>query len=141
MNNKIKSGIALLLTLCAYQIVSAQQIEEKDLKINIQEIGPVASKISALTPISYTYNTKDYKKLALPKETQYGFLTEQVSSVFPHLVKPSSKIYTESKNSTKVAKLDEVDQNELIPLLVAAIKEQQEQIEDLKEQIDALKAK
>lgn len=140
MNSTIKMGITLLTSLCAYQISSAQQINEKDLKINVQEIGSVASKISALTPVSYSYNTKDFKKLALPEETQYGFLAEQVSPLFPHVVKPSSKIYTQSKNSTRVAKISEVDHSELIPLLVAAIKEQQAQIEELEKRLDELKS-
>ncbi len=140
MNNTIKTGISLLISLCVYQISSAQQINEKDLKINVQEISSVASKISALTPVSYSYNTKDFKKLALPEDTQYGFLADQVSTLFPHVVKPTSKIYTQSKNSTKVAKINEVDQNELIPLLVAAIKEQQAQIEELEKRLNELKS-
>lgn len=140
MNNTIKSGISLILSLCIYQFSLAQQLDEKVLKINVQEIGPAVSKISALTPVSYSYNTKNYQKLKLPTETQYGFLAEQVSLVFPQLVKPVSKIYGTSKNTTKVAKLNEVDQNELIPFLVSAIKEQQTQIEELQKQLDALKS-
>ncbi|MGO1242640.1 MAG: tail fiber domain-containing protein [Sphingobacterium sp.] len=140
MNNTIKSGLGLILSLCTYQLSVAQQLDEKVMKMNVQEIGPAVSKISALTPVSYSYNTTDYQKLKLPAETQYGFLAEQVSLVFPQLVKPVSKIYDTSKNTTKVAKLNEVDQIELIPFLVSAIKEQQMQIEELQKQLEALKS-
>jgi hypothetical protein len=50
-----------------------------------------------------------------------------------------SKIYEAGKNNSKVASYNEVQTTDLIPVLVAAIKEQQAEIELLKKEVQLLK--
>ncbi len=121
----------------------AQQknVDEQDLKINVTKIANSTEQLKNLEPIAFNYNTEKFKNLALPAGDQYGFLASNVENTFPALVQTSSKVYTEGKNTSKVAKYEEVDKESLIPMLVAAIKEQQEQIEALKKEIEEIKTK
>lgn len=52
----------------------------------------------------------------------------------------SAKDYPSGKNAFKTASITDVDHESLIPLLVGSVKEQQEQIEQLKQEIQVLKA-
>ncbi len=118
---------------------NAQQLNEQELKINIQNIHNSTEQIKQLMPITFDYDTQKFGKLDLPHGNQYGFLASSVKNILPHIAKESSQVYTVGKNATKVAKYDDVDSERLIPLLVAAIKEQQQQIEALQKEVTALK--
>ncbi|WP_140938868.1 tail fiber domain-containing protein [Sphingobacterium lumbrici] len=135
----LTSVLALAFGTCT--IVNAQQLNEQELKLNIDKISNSTERIKALEPVTFVYNTDKYKKLNLPTGNQYGFLASNVESVFPDLVQASSKFYSSGKNTSKVAKYEEVNLNDLIPLLVAALKEQQAQIEALQQEVNNLKSK
>jgi len=134
------SLLALVIGVSSQQ-VNAQKIEEKELKIGVEKITGSTEQLKNLEPVSYQYAADKYKHLKLPKGEQYGFLASNVEASFPEMVVESSKVYSSGKNSTKVAKYEEVNTESLIPLLVAAIKEQQEQIDLLKKELQALKGK
>lgn len=77
----------------------------------------------------------------MKKGTQYGFIAEDIAQTFPELVAEKSFSYMFGKNAYRTAKVKTVDEASLIPVLVASIKEQQEQIEKLKQEIENLKNK
>ncbi|TJZ53641.1 tail fiber domain-containing protein [Sphingobacterium olei] len=135
----LTSVLALAFGTCS--IVNAQQLNEQELKINVDKISNSTERIKALEPITFVYNTDKYKKLNLPAGNQYGFLASNVEGVFPDLVQESSQFYSTGKNTSKVARYEEVNSNDLIPLLVAALKEQQAQIEALQQEVNTLKSK
>ncbi|MFZ4263009.1 tail fiber domain-containing protein [Sphingobacterium sp. HJSM2_6] len=138
----MKKSVLFLSAFMLFTLTSiAQEIKEEELKLNVQKISNSTEKLKSLEPVSYDYNNEKYKGLNLPAGNQYGFLAKDVKNTFPELVKTSSKVQTAGKNSSKVLKYSEVDQEELIPLLVAAIKEQQEEIELLKEELKKIKSK
>lgn len=137
----LKGFYALLLTIGSTYAVQAQQVNEEDLKINITKISNSTEQLKNLEPIAFNYDTNKFKNLDLPNGDQYGFLASNVETTFPNMVQTSAKVYNAGKNNAKVAKYNEVDKESLIPMLVAAIKEQQEQIEALKQEVEALKAK
>lgn len=140
-NSMFKISFLGLLIGMASQQVFAQKIEEKDLKVGVEKITKSTDQLKNLEPVSYQYAADKYKYLQLPKGERYGFLASNVEASFPDMVFESSKVYSSGKNSTKVAKFEEVNTESLIPLLVAAIKEQQEQIDTLKKELQALKEK
>lgn len=132
----ITTIIALVINV---NTVSAQKIEEKDLKVNINTISNPTEQLKNIQPITFNYNTEKYKQLNLPANNQYGFLASEVQSEFPNMVSENSKVYTASKNNSKSISYNEVNTEKLIPVLVAAIKEQQAQIDLLKEELNAIR--
>ncbi|MES2457973.1 MAG: tail fiber domain-containing protein [Bacteroidota bacterium] len=130
--------LGLLSGICALS-ASAQTINEKDLKLEVGTISDSKNKLLQLEPVRFTYDLKKFKHLNFPSGEQYGFLANDVKAVFPALVHEKSKQYPAGKNSTKVATYNEVSHQELIPILVAAVKEQQAEIEALKKALNQLK--
>ncbi|MES2827362.1 MAG: tail fiber domain-containing protein [Bacteroidota bacterium] len=136
-----KGAVAAALISLSALSANAQQLEEQTLKTNVAEISNSMSYLKSLKPITYQFDVKKFKHLKLPQYTQYGFLTAQTKTAFPDLVVEAVKPYNSGKNSTSVARYDEVQKDNLIPILVAAVKEQQEQIDRLKAELKQLKAK
>lgn len=130
----------LLICVCALA-ASAQKIDEQELKVDIGKISNSAVQLSKLDPVTFKYDVAKFKHLKLPAGKQYGFLASNVQSEFPAMVHEAAKVYESGKNNSKVAKYEEVQTAYLIPLLVAAVKEQQAEIELLKQEVKLLKAK
>jgi hypothetical protein len=125
----------VLLTAGTY----AQNIPDTEIKKNISGINNPLQNIIRLEPKAFEYNKDKFKDLKLPGGRQYGFVTEEVQSVFPELVSTRSYSYMAGKNLFRTAKIKSLDTESLIPILVASIKEQQQEIEKLKTEIQALK--
>lgn len=142
MNNPLFKGavMSLLLSACAVT-ASAQKIDEQELKVNVGKISNSTRQLVKLEPVTFKYDVSKYKHLKLPAGEQYGFLASNVQPEFPAMVYEAAKVYESGKNSSKVAKYNEVQTADLIPVLVAAIKEQHAEIELLKREIKLLKAK
>ena len=132
--------MALLLSACAIT-ASAQKINEQELKVNVGKISNSTQQLNNLEPVTFNSDVDKYKHLKLPAGEQYGFLASNVQPEFPAMVYEASKMYESGKNNSKVAKYNEVQTENLIPVLVAAIKEQQAEIELLKQEVKLLKAK
>ncbi len=82
----------------------------------------------------------------LPEGVHYGLLADEVQQVMPGAVKkavqPTEYTNHDEKNGKKLS--DEVEFNavnytEMIPILIAAVKEQNQIIEELKKEIELLK--
>lgn len=108
-----------------------------------QSVEPIPSDsalalISRLNPKTYEYDQKSYPYMALPKGKQYGLVAQEVEQVFPELV--SDIIHPEVKN-LKGEQLSPrmnykgVNYVGLVPVLISAVKEQQNKIDSLTEVI------
>ena len=117
----------------------AQTINDEQTKLNVATINNPVERLAMLKPISFEYNTKQYKFLNLQSGKQYGFLSDNIQAVFPELVKEKRVTYMQGKNNYKSASIANINETSLIPVLVASIVEQQKQIDLLKSEIDALK--
>ncbi len=137
----IKGICTLSIAFGSISIAFSQQYQEDQIKINAAQITNSTEKLKNLNPITFNYNRDEFKALNLPTGNRYGFLARDIENVFPDMLQTSSKVYTTGKNTTKTAKYDDVDNESLIPVLVAAIKEQQEQIEALRKEVEQLKSK
>ncbi len=121
---------------------------DKSLKKNIAEIGNGLSLLAKLKPKNYEF-VQDGKSadLGLPKGVHYGFIAQDMEEVLPELVsiapqglggvevavtdpKPGDKTIPQQKTETVTSKA--INYIEIIPILVKAVQEQQEQIEVLK---------
>lgn len=132
----IKTIVIIGAIIGTAHTANAQQINEKELKVNVQTISQPFVLLNSLEPVTFNYNTDKYKAFELPKTKQYGFTTEKAS---PEVVQTQSKIYKTGKNATKAFNYNEVNNENLIPVLVAAIKEQKAEIEALRKEIENMK--
>ena len=140
-NNAIKS---IVFTGCLFFIgnaVFAQQLTDNEIKKNITPILSPLQKLVQLEPKSFEFETNKFRHLKLQQGRKYGFISENVQTIFPELVSVKTVSYMFAKNGYRDASFKMVDESSLIPLLVASIKEQQEQIEQLKAAIEDLKSK
>jgi hypothetical protein len=131
---------SLLLTIGANS-ASAQRIDEQQLKTVIAEISNPMQYLESLKPITFKYDSSKFKDLKLSTATQHGFLAQDLRLQHPELVFEAFQTFPAGKGNTKTVRYDEVYSKSLIPILVAAVKEQQAQIEALKQQLNQMKAK
>jgi len=137
-NQKFQSIGVLAAFLFAGTTAFAQQTN--DPKTNQVPIEGAVSRISQLEPLSFEYDRQEQKKLKLPSGKQYGFMAEDVGKVIPGIVKNEHKMIPAGKNAFKTTTMQKVEMENLIPFLVASIKEQQAEINKLKEEIRSLKS-
>lgn len=139
MSISIKHLSFITLSLFLSTAVFSQTLNDQQTKLNINSISNPVHKLTQLQPISFEYNTKQYKQLNLQTGKQYGFLAENIQAVFPELVKEKRIPYMLGKNNYKNATISTINETSLIPVLVASIIEQQQQINQLKTEIEELK--
>ena len=103
------------------------------LKTNIQPITNSLEKVKSLSGFTYNWN-KTAQDIGFEgeeyDELQVGLSAQDVEKIQPEVVKPAP-----IDNNFKT-----IQYEKLVPLLVEAIKEQQEQIEALEEEVAALKS-
>lgn len=138
-NMNFKTASLFVAFILASFFSQAQDIADADIKKNISAINDPLQKLIQLSPKSFEYDHKNYKHLKLQPGTQYGFIAEDLQAIFPSLVKERSVSYMFGKNAYRQTKIKVIDEASLIPVLVAAIKEQQLAIENLKTEIQGLK--
>jgi len=141
LNIRFKGITALLILIAVTCDVKAQQINEQDLKVKITDINSPTARLMTLKPVTFQYDNKKFGFLKLPAGSQFGFMAANVQPVFPELVEKNFAVYPLGKNNTTSVSYEEVDHNKLIPVLVAAIQEQQEEINLLKIEIEQLRDK
>jgi hypothetical protein len=97
---------------------------DRRLKTNINDLQYGLKEILALEPVSYNWKTTP----AVDK--QIGLIAQDTKKTIPEIVSGNEETGKLSINYT-----------ELIPVLINAIKEQQQQIDLLKKDIESLKSK
>lgn len=131
--------LMMLFLLLLSQTSFAQEIPESALKKQVAEIKGGNELLQKITPVSFKYNYQDFPYLETPKAVQYGFNADQVQMVLPSLVYAKNGQYIGGKNLYKSYSRKMVDESGLIPILVASVKELQEQVNLLKVEIAQLK--
>jgi hypothetical protein len=125
-------------------------ISDSKFKQNITTITSAMDVINKLQPKSYEYKQEgSYKEMNLPKGKHFGLVAQEVEKVLPDLVhesqfntqlaqlpapvKPGTKQVTKDSTQKTAEKIDfkAVNYLELIPIMVKAMQEQQQQIEIL----------
>ena len=76
--------------------------------------------IMRLKPCTYELKVEEFKKYNPPAGIHYGFIAQELQKVVPEIVKENNDGYLT------------VDYSGLIPILVKGLKEQQEEIDQLK---------
>jgi hypothetical protein len=102
---------------------------DKRYKQNIASIDNALNKVLKLNGASYEFKTGEFKDKNFNAGKNYGFIAQEIKEVLPEVVKVDADGYYS------------VNYDEVIPLLVEAIKEQQKTISENKARIDDLELK
>jgi hypothetical protein len=115
------------------------------LKKNLAPLRNCANRISRLSPTEFEYRADEFASMGLPRSKQLGLIAQDVEGVFPELVEESVSPEQEpgaaksEQPSSERTSYKGVNYVGLIPVLIGAVKEQQEQIRIQQEEIQALK--
>ena len=104
--------------------VIAFDTSDKRLKNNIKPIENCLDKVSKLGAYEFEWDETKQRRF---KGFDTGVIAQEVEEVYPHMVETREDGYKA------------LQYEKLVPLLLGAIKEQQEQIESLKSEVDNLK--
>ncbi len=114
------------------------------LKEGIAPLESTLSKLLAMNVVSYQY--RQDTGLYLPSGTHYGVIAQELEPLFPELVNQNTARIPniEASNagpsvSTTSIDFKSVNYTEMIPVLIKAIQEQQQQIEQLSKELERLK--
>ncbi|MBB6237781.1 hypothetical protein HDC90_002403 [Pedobacter sp. AK013] len=133
----MKRAISFAVLLIAASLkISAQEVVQN----NVKPVENALNQVIKLQPVSFNYDKAWAEKLKLPAKVQYGFVGADAKDTFPEIVSVQAKSYVSGKNAFKNATITRVDYESLVPLLVASIKEQQQQIEALQRELKMLKS-
>jgi hypothetical protein len=142
------------------------QPSDRKLKKEIKPFASALDKINALSPVTYYYKNEKESGINLPTNLQYGFIAQDLETVFPELVtnqvlnlastgnagnkkasiNPEGKAFDSENTNAAATPIEKNTKEEfkginytgLISVLTQAIKEQQVMIEDLKKQNKSL---
>jgi hypothetical protein len=113
------------------------------LKDNIMPLQNASTVLSQLMPKSFLYRSNDFPTMNLSQGTHYGMIAQELENVLPDLVKMQRQ--PEEKDSLgniihPMVDYKSINYMELIPFLVQANNEQQQQINDLQAAIAVLQS-
>ena len=125
---------------------TSHQLSDMRVKKNITGLVGGLNKVMALKPKSYDMRVDEFKDAVnLSHKHEFGLLAQDVESVIPELVEevvvPSRLTSQDLKNKVKKEslKLKALDYTGLIPVMLAAMQEQQAQIDSLRAEISSQK--
>ncbi|UPT67026.1 MAG: tail fiber domain-containing protein [Sphingobacteriales bacterium JAD_PAG50586_3] len=111
------------------------QVSDRKFKTNIQDMDGALSRIMQVSAKTYDMRIDEFPSLNLSKGTQFGFVAQELETVFPELVENGA---APGVNKEDVINYKGVNYIGMVPVLTKAIQEQQVIIEDLKKQNENL---
>jgi hypothetical protein len=121
-NGSATFGVPLNVTGAIVATGDITAFSDEKLKENIEVIPNAIEKVSQIRGVTYTRNDLDDKE-----KVYTGVIAQEVEKVLPEVVNTT-------KDDTKT-----VSYGNMVGLLIEAVKEQQEQINELKKQIEEMK--
>lgn len=109
-------------------------VSDAQFKSNIQKISGALDKVKLLSPKIYNLNQNKFQGLNFGTAIEFGFVAQEIQKVFPELVKSCISPVNptnaeEAPSTTSPFEYLAVNYSGLIPVLTAAIQEQQTIIE------------
>ena len=108
-------------------IESAKLFYGRNLKTDIKPIESALEKVLTLNGVTYEWRVKEFPQMNFDNKRHVGVLAQEVEAVLPEAVETGEDGYKSVKYS------------EITPLLIEAMKEQQQIINNQQKQIDELK--
>ena len=104
-------------------------VSDQRIKTNISSVTGALTIINALDGKKYDFKTEEYPTMNLPEGTQYGLIAQDVEKVLEDLVRKKFMQTTNEDGETIL--LNGVNYEQIIPILINAIKEQDKTIQKL----------
>lgn len=98
-------------------------------KKSIKEISNVSDKLFSISSKSYEFRKDEFKEKRFDDKLHFGFIAQEIEKVYPNLVNKDNKGYYA------------VNYIEFIPLLLQALKEEDQKINLLQNELNELKSK
>ena len=121
---------------------------DRKLKKDIKPLNGAMAIINQLSPSAYKYKVDEFKQMHLPEGTRYGLIADELQKILPGAVRkavqPAEYENIGGKRGKKLndaIEFNAVNYNDLIPILVSAVKEQNEIINGLLKRIEMLEKK
>lgn len=118
-------------------------VSDAKFKENVQPLKGVVNRLMQITPKSYTFrNGPPYEVMNFSSGKQYGVIAQEIEKVFPDLVVDAIDPGIDPNNPKDPGKpihYKGVKYLQMIPILLEAIREQQQEIQQLKLEIEQLK--
>ena len=117
------------------------QTSDAMFKSDVRPLTSGLTEIMALRPKAYHYDRKTYDFMNLPEGEQFGFLAQELETIAPNLVTHAFQPYETPTSDTREGQgleFKAVNYTGLIPVMVSAMQEQQEIIEEQKTKIQLL---
>lgn len=108
-------------------------------KSDIENVSNALDIIKALQGKQYNFKTEEFKNLGLPNGKQYGLIAQDVEKVLSNLV--TQDLMQTTNQAGQALTLKGVNYEQLIPILINAIKEQDQTIQAQQKVIRDLKGK
>jgi len=123
-----------------------QNVSDARIKKNIQTIPNALNKVMRLRGVEYNYDKTNYPMLNVSEtEKQIGFVAQEVEAVMPELIREANirasgglPQTADTKTPASSYLLKTFSYSSIVPVLVEALKEQQQIIEDLKTRVEKL---
>jgi len=132
----INAGIQVAGTITATGDITGLT-SDKRLKTNIKILSNPLDKLKVLSGFTYDWSLDKCSEAGFePKdEEQIGVFAQDVQSVIPQAVKPAPFDTDSEGNSISGDNYLTVQYEKIVPLLIECIKEQQKQIDELKNKV------
>ena len=131
----------LMITGNGWVNVSNVITSDENLKTNIEDVENALATILQLNPKTYEFNTTQYPHMHLAEGPQIGLLAQEVEQVVPEVVASTTfpiQYDHEGNQVSEALPIKGIRYEELIPLLIGAIKEQEVVLEEQSERLDDL---
>lgn len=112
------------------------QVSDRKFKTNIQDMNGALSRIMQVSAKTYDMRIDEFPSLNLAKGTQFGFVAQELETIFPELVENGA---APGVNKEEVITYKGVNYIGMVPVLTKAIQEQQTLIDKQQKQIDDYK--
>lgn len=101
-------------------------VSDERYKKEIQPLGSSLDNVMQLRGVSYSWKTEEYKGMGFKEGREIGLIAQEVEKVYPELVTTDGKGYKA------------VFYSKLVPVLIEAVKEQQQEIKEKDVRIERL---
>jgi hypothetical protein len=99
--------------------------------------------LNQLNTYTYEFRSDEFPHMNLPTTRQFGLISEEVETVLPELLKHTihpDNIDDKGNIVNESVEFNAVNYTALIPLLIQGLKEQQQEIDQLKAEVEALRS-
>lgn len=131
---------SILFSAALFSVVGVNAQDTNDVvKTSVVKVENPLEKLADMQPqvVEYKFNT--FKYITSKKGVKFIVAPEGVQARYPELVVEKKITYMYGKNAYRTATFKVIDEGKLSQVMLASVKEQQAEINKLKEEIEALK--